>query len=267
MLGGSSAGVFYGTQTVLQMLRSTPGHRTLPGGEARDIARSEAAARKYHATIIPEVEMPAHAGAILKARPDFALNCLNFNTTLAVTKPDAREFTALIREFAPLFSPEFHIATDEYPGQVNLDRCPTLVDYAQAHGVGSRADIFVSFINDMNSIVRSLGKRTVIWNWWDVNKDRTIAPDTNIKAQTWTSPAIPGLDGHSLVPVRCRPANHAAAVFGDQPRELRRRAGSIRLAAVAARGQASPTRNRTSAGARSSSPTSASTGSATPRSP
>ncbi len=257
--GGSSAGVFYGTQTVLQILRSTPGHRTLPRGEARDwprfrergylldvgrkywspdyivqtiremsylklntlqlhfsddnafrlvsdsfpylaapqaytkgdIARFEAAARRYHVTIIPEIEMPAHAGAILKVRPDFALNCLNFNTTLDVTNPEVREFTAaLIREFAPLFSgPEFHIATDEYPGQVNLDRCPTLVDYAQQHGLGSTADIFVSFINEMNSVVRSLGKRTVIWNWWDVNKNPTIAPDTNIKVETWTSPA------------------------------------------------------------------------------
>ncbi len=37
--GGSSVGVFYGTQTVLQMLRATPGQRTLPRGEARDWPR------------------------------------------------------------------------------------------------------------------------------------------------------------------------------------------------------------------------------------
>ena len=37
--GGDEAGVFYGTQTVLQMLRSRQGHRTLPRGEARDWPR------------------------------------------------------------------------------------------------------------------------------------------------------------------------------------------------------------------------------------
>jgi hypothetical protein len=260
--GGSGAGVFYGTQTVLQMLRSTAGHRTLPRGEARDwprfrergylldagrkywspdyivetiremaylklntlqlhlsddnafrlvsdrfpylaapqaytradIARFEAAAREYHVTIIPEIEMPAHAGAILKARPDFGINCLNFGTTLDVTRPEVREFTAaLIREFAPLFSgPEFHIATDEYPMQVNQERCPTLVDYAQANGLGSTADIFVNFINEMNSVARSLGKRTVIWNWWDVNQNPTVAPDKTIKVEVWTTPATGG---------------------------------------------------------------------------
>jgi hypothetical protein len=257
--GGSGAGVFYGTQTVLQMLRSTPGHRTLPRGAARDwprfrergylldvgrkywspdyvvqtiremsylklntlqlhfsddnafrlvsdrfpylaapqaytkadIARFEAAARKYHVTIIPEIEMPAHAGAILKARPDFRINCLNFGTTLDVTRPEVRDFTAaLIKEFAPLFSgPEFHIATDEYPMRVNQERCPVLVQYAQEHGLGSTADVFVNFINDMNSVVRALGKRTVIWNWWDVNQNPTIAPDKTIKVEVWTSPA------------------------------------------------------------------------------
>ena len=36
---GGDAGVFYGTQTLLQMLRSRPGHRTLPRGVARDWPR------------------------------------------------------------------------------------------------------------------------------------------------------------------------------------------------------------------------------------
>jgi hexosaminidase len=38
-IAGEDAGVFYGTQTVLQMLRSTAGHRTLPRGEARERPR------------------------------------------------------------------------------------------------------------------------------------------------------------------------------------------------------------------------------------
>ena len=206
---------------VLQMLRSRPGQRTLPRGEARDwprfrergymldagrkywspdyvvqtiremaylklntlqlhlsdnnafrlvsdrfpylaapeaytkadIRRFEAAARNYHVTIIPEIEMPAHAGAILAVRPDLGLDCRTFGTTLDVTRREVRDFTrALIDEFAPLFSgPEFHIASDEYPGRLHQEDCEPLVRYAEERGFGSTADVFVDFINEMNS--------------------------------------------------------------------------------------------------------------------
>jgi len=265
--GGSSVGVFYGTQTVLQMLRATPGQRTLPRGEARDwprfrergymldvgrrywspdyivqtiremaylklntlqlhfsdndafrlvsdrfpylaapeaytkadIRRFEAAASTYHVTIIPEIEMPEHAAAILAVRPDLRLDCLNFHTTMDVTRREVRDFTrALIDEFAPLFSgPEFHIATDEYPTRLNQERCPVLVRYAEERGFGSTADVFVDFINEMNAVVRSHGKQMVIWNWWDVDQNPTIAPDKTIKVEAWTTAATGGGEDHS----------------------------------------------------------------------
>jgi hypothetical protein len=261
----ADAGVFYGGQTVLQMLRVAAGHRTLPRGTARDwpqqrergflldagrkyyspdfivqtiremsylklntlqlhlsddnafrlvserfpylaapqaytradIARFEAAAHTYHVTIIPEIEMPAHAGAIISARPDLGFACPAMgNQTLDVTKPEVRQFTTdLINEFAPLFSgPEFHIATDEYPDEATMDRCPELVTYAKSHGFASTADVFVDFINQMNQVVRAHGKRMVIWNWWDVNKNPTIAPDKTIKVEAWTTAAETGQD-------------------------------------------------------------------------
>ncbi|MER5682382.1 family 20 glycosylhydrolase [Streptomyces sp. NPDC002205] len=251
-------GVFYGTQTLLQALRTTPGHRALPRGEARDwpkqrergylldagrkyyspdfvvqtiremsylrlntlqlhlsdhnafrlvserhpwlaapqaytradIRRFEAAARTYHVTLIPEIEMPSHASAILKGRPDLAFPCQALSGgTLDVTNPEARKFTAgLIEEFAPLFSgPEFHIATDEYARQAEQEKCPQLVKYAKEHGFGSTADVFVDYINEMNKVVRSQGKRMVIWNWWDVDQTPTIHPDKNIKVEAWTT--------------------------------------------------------------------------------
>jgi hypothetical protein len=263
--GNAGTGVFYGTQTLLQILETTPGHRVLPRGVARDwpsqrergflldagrkyyspdyvvqairemaylrlntlqlhftdnnafrlvsdrfpylaapqaytkadIRRFEAAARRYHVTIIPEIEMPAHAEAILMARPDLRFDCSAMGgSTLDVTKAETRKVTsALIDEFAPLFSgPEFHIATDEYPPQTDMERCPELVKYAKDHGFASTADVFVDFINQMNKVVRSHGKRMVIWNWWDVDKKPTISPDKNIKVEAWTTAAESGED-------------------------------------------------------------------------
>jgi hypothetical protein len=263
--GGSDTGVFYGTQTVLQILRTTPGHRSLPRGQARDwpqfrerghlldvgrkywtpdyilqtirqlaylhlntlhlhftdnnafrlvsdkypylaapqaytkadIRRFEAAARKYHVNIIPEIEMPAHAAAAIKARPELGFSCSSLaGSTLDVTKPEARQFARdLINEFAPLFSgPEFHIATDEYPTADPQSKCPELVQYAQQHGFGSPSDVFVDFINDMNRAVRAHGKKMVIWNWWDVDQNPTINPDKTIKVEAWTTAAETGQD-------------------------------------------------------------------------
>lgn len=256
----ADAGVFYGGQTVLQMLRVASGHRILPRGTARDwpqqrergflldagrkyyspdfivqkiremsylklntlhlhltddnafrlvsehhpylavpqaytradLARFEAAARRCHVTIIPEIEMPAHAGAIISARPDLGFACPAMGSqTLDVTRPEVRQFTTdLINEFAPLFSgPEFHIGTDEYPGQAELDRCPELVAYARSHGFASAADVFVDFINQMNQVVRAHGKGMVIWNGWDVDRNPAIAPDKTIKVEVWTTAA------------------------------------------------------------------------------
>jgi hypothetical protein len=164
-----------------------------------DIRRFEAAARRYHVTIIPEIEMPGHAGAILKVRPDLGIDCQNFGTTLNVTRREVRDFTrALIDEFAPLFSgPEFHIATDEYPRRFQQESCEPLVRYAQEHGFGSPADVFVNFINEMNAVVRAHGKQMVIWNWWDVDQDPTIAPDKTIKVEAWTTAATGPGQEHS----------------------------------------------------------------------
>ena len=264
----TDTGVFYGTQTVLQILRSTVGHRTLPRGVARDwpqqsergylldagrhyyspdfivqtidemaylklntlqlhftdndafglvsekfpylatpgaytradLARFEAVAQRHHVTIIPEIEMPAHSAAILRARPDLGFDCPQMGgATLDVTKPAVLQFTsALIDEFAPLFpGTEFQIGTDEYPTQATQETCPELVQYASAHGFASTADVFVNFINEMNEVVRSHGKRMVIWNWWNVNQNPTIAPNKNIKVEVWTTAATGTTDDHS----------------------------------------------------------------------
>ena len=187
-IAGGEAGLFYGTQTVLQILRATLGHRTLPRGEARDwprlrergylldvgrkywspdfivqtiremaylklntlhlhfsdhnafrlvsdrfpyltapeaytradIRRFEEVARRHHVMLIPEVEMPSHASAILQVHPEARLRvcvdgrrhagCDQARGARVLEGADRRVRAAVLR-------PGVHIATDEYPTQ------------------------------------------------------------------------------------------------------------------------------------------------------
>lgn len=164
-----------------------------------DIARFEAVAAKYHVTIVPEIDLPGHSGAIANHWPETKWSCASMNRkpypfNLDTTKQATHDVAkALLDEFIPWFSgPEFHIGADETPGQSNLEECPELVEYAKEHGYANVADVNVQFINYVDSIVRSHGKRAVIWNWWDVkehpwkpNLSPTIDPNRDIKVEVW----------------------------------------------------------------------------------
>ena len=175
-IAGAEAGVFYGAQTVLEILRATPGHRTLPRGEARDwprfrergylldvgrkywspdfiaqtiremaylklntlhlhftdhnafrlvsdrfpylaapkaytradIRRFEEVARRHHVMLIPEIEMPSHASAILQAHPELGFECASIgNGTLPGTVRGAPYGTSPGYEPASTFAKAF----------------------------------------------------------------------------------------------------------------------------------------------------------------
>lgn len=260
--GAGAAGVFYGEQTVEQMLKLDPHHVSLPRGSARDwpdyqyrgvmldmgrhyyspayvqreirdaawrkldmvhlhltefnafrlqsstypglaapqsyshadLAAFTAEARRYHVTLVPEIDIPAHSTAIAGYDPSLKFSCaaLSDGFTLDVTKPQTKQFVdGLLKEFVPLFpdSPVFHLGGDEYPSLAQQQSCPELVDYAKAHGFASTEDVFVDFLNRIAADVRVLGKRAEIWNWWDVVGGATLAPDKHIIIDAWTGTA------------------------------------------------------------------------------
>ncbi len=179
-----------------------------------DIARFESVAAKYHVTLLPEIDLPGHAGVLTNYRPETKWSCesmtqkpypANLNTTRRASRDFVKE---LLDEFIPWFSgPEFHVGADETPGQSNLEQCPELVSYAAEKGFANVADVNVDFINHMDSIVKAHGKRTVIWNWWEVkahswkpNLSPTIHPHRDIKVEVWWNSELPYLDmGYDVV--------------------------------------------------------------------
>ncbi|WP_037347168.1 family 20 glycosylhydrolase [Sciscionella sediminilitoris] len=270
--GNRSAGVFYGTRTLLQALRTAKDRASLPKGTARDVPKvgergqmldirkfypvsylkqqirqmswwkmntfhlhlsdwnafriqsdrfpgltSKQAyskrdlrelqdyARRYHVTIIPEIDLPGHASRIGAYRPDLSFSCRSLSYPadtgwegagtghwmLDVTKKKTLDFLrSLLDEIVPLFdSPRFHIGGDELPNEAEQQKCPELVDYAKKRGFSSTADVFADFINQLNPVIRAHGKQTEVWQWWDLEHDTAIKPDRNVVVDEWKSAA------------------------------------------------------------------------------
>ncbi|WP_328365506.1 family 20 glycosylhydrolase [Micromonospora zamorensis] len=266
--GNAAAGVYYGTQTLLQMIKQSATATTVPAGTIRDfpqyrerglmldvgrhfyemdylenllrrmawlrlntlrmhftewngfrlrsdrypglasaqsyskadLRRMQDVAKRYHITIVPEIDLPGHATTMTTYDPTTRFTCpsmdyapwpggSNGGWTLNLTKDSARTFAMnLLSEFVPLFDgPYFHIGGDEYQNDAAKNSCPELVSYAQARGFPYTGDVFTEFMNLMNDKVRSYGKTAQLWNWWETNGQQTsIKPSTSIVLTPYT---------------------------------------------------------------------------------
>jgi hexosaminidase len=261
----TATAVFYGTQSVLQILHQDPTHRHLPRGMARDypqfpqraimldagrrhwqvdylretirrmawlklnvlhlhfndwhafrlasdrypglapekaygkddVANLQAWANQYHVTLVPEIDLPAHATAIIRYEPSLAFACESMSKsrwpggelgswTIDYTDPRARQWMKeLLNEFIPLFDgPYVHIGADEVPEREKLDECRQLTAYAKSKGYAYPGDVLVKWINEMNELVKSHGKQMQIWNWWE-RSPHSINPDSDIVVNVW----------------------------------------------------------------------------------
>jgi len=126
-----------------------------------------ALATKYHVTIEPELDMPAHMQAALAGHPELWYNG-STASFLDIGKDASFTFASdLLNEYMPLFpGPYWRVGADEYT--TNLTD-PHFLSYAQAHycGPGETAnqfDVFIGFINWVDGIANAHGKRAVMWH-------------------------------------------------------------------------------------------------------
>ena len=177
-----------------------PGLATLPAYTKADLRRLQDVAKRYHVVIVPEIDLPAHAKAITDYNPKLRFPCASMDTghwpgaqdggwMLDITRPDVRAWIkGLLDEFIPLFDgPYFHIGCDEWEYTARQLDCPELVAYMKAKGYSSPTDVFVEWINEVNVQVKSYGKTTQIWNWWDFKQSTSIQPDKDIVINSWTA--------------------------------------------------------------------------------
>jgi hexosaminidase len=142
--------------------------------EAREIL---AVASAYHVTVVPEIDMPAHVGALLSKHPN-----LELKTAMATPPPSTPEsrkldisnpaalaiVKQLLDEYLPLFpGPYWDVGGDEYLTPQDEPLYPQLATYARArYGPSATVkDAILGFFNWVDGVVRAHGK--TLWAWHD----------------------------------------------------------------------------------------------------
>ncbi len=164
---------------------------SMPHYTKQEIGDLLALARRYHVTVVPEIDMPAHMGALLANHPELKLvsasGAVN-HSKIDLSKPAVYTFAAdLVNEYLPLFpGAVWHVGADEYLTPDEYANYPQLQQYARTrYGAGaSGPDTYLGFINYVDDLVKAQGHRLRIWNdgLWGGAK---VSVNTDIEVEHW----------------------------------------------------------------------------------
>jgi hexosaminidase len=161
-------------------------------------------AREYHVTIVPEIDVPAHSGAILATHSDLALQ--GHPDMLDLGNPASYALVAdLLNEYLPLFSASFwHTGFDEYLTRDEYSNYPQLLTYArQLYGPNaSYQDIYIGFANWIDGIVKAHGKQLRAWNDLVGVAGHVETPSPDIVLEMWWPNVLPQdllAEGHTII--------------------------------------------------------------------
>lgn len=117
-------------------------------------------AASKHVRIIPEIEMPGHTAAALKAYPEW-----NARDSLDVTKPEVIEAVKKILDEVTTLFPDalIHTGGDEVRYETWM-KAPTIQAAMQAKGLNSAAPLQAEFSAMLSQYLQAKGRRMVIWH-------------------------------------------------------------------------------------------------------
>jgi hexosaminidase len=151
--------------------------------------------------IVPEVDVPSHAGNLVKKVPEM------FGTTDpktgeprsiggVVNMASEKTYTAfdtLVGEMCDLFStsPYIHIGGDEVSAG-HLTKLPEYQPYVKKHGLkeakkGNVGELFTHFIDRVNTIVNKHGKQSLIWEGFHSMGTENARIPTNMIVMVWST--------------------------------------------------------------------------------
>ncbi|MFT7037131.1 MAG: hexosaminidase [Cyclobacteriaceae bacterium] len=138
-----------------------------PNGEEKyfltqdDVREIVAFATTRHVMVVPEIEMPGHAGAGRKAYPEYfdrakAFNPVNPDTYIFVEK--------ILDELTELFpAPYFHIGGDEVSGSTNWKNMSDVKNFMKKNGMTTISEVEGYFDRKVTDMLVSKGKRPMGW--------------------------------------------------------------------------------------------------------
>lgn len=160
--------------------------------------------RSRHVMIVPEIDVPSHATALLAPHPELQLP---WNPDkLDLSNPASYALVEdLLNEFLPLFpAPFWHTGGDEYLAPADYTGFPRLLTYVrQRYGPAANAqDAYIGFVNWIDGIVKAHGKQLRAWNDLYGVTGAVQTPNSDIVLEMWW-PFILPLDalnrGHTIM--------------------------------------------------------------------
>lgn len=145
---------------------------TLYGGyyTRKEIKEIIAYADRYGIEVIPEIDMPGHMSAAIRAYP--WLSCRGsvgwgkeFSHPLCMAKPEVRVFAKkVLEEVAELFPSSYiHIGADEVETTI-WEQCPLCREKMRSQNISDPRELQTQFVEEMHDYLKSIGKKTVVWD-------------------------------------------------------------------------------------------------------
>ncbi len=187
-------------------------------------------ARRYHVNLLPEIEMPGHAGAALAAYPE--LGCFpdrpepvwtRWGVNPNIFNPSDRTIAFLqdvLGEVMDLFPSKFiHIGGDEAIKDY-WQKCPEVQRRIGQLGLKDEAELQSWFIRQMDRFLAEHGRRLV---GWDEILQGGLAPGATVMSWHGTEGGIEAAQaGHDVV---MAPTTHTYFDYCQGPREKEPKAG------------------------------------------
>lgn len=137
--------------------------------------------------IIPELEVPGHAGQLIEKMPrvfGFENEQLNRSTANMSKKRAYSVLDTLFREVAEVFhTSEFiHIGGDEADFR-GMEEDSEIKTFLQKQGLKNIHELYWQFINKMHESVKKAGKKTIVWEGF--SKEGNEVVDKDIIVMAW----------------------------------------------------------------------------------
>ncbi len=167
-----------------------PGEKASVGGfyTQEDIREIVAYAASRFVTVVPEIEMPAHALAALAAYPEYSCSGGPFTVPAGSIWPNSDIFcvgndatfaflTSILDEVISLFpGPYVHIGGDE-ADKTNWKKCPKCQARIRAEGLKDEAELQSYFTRRIETFLISRGRRLI---GWDEIIEGGLAPEATV---------------------------------------------------------------------------------------